>query len=205
MKPLPAVNPFSDDVNPYAAPQSAWSQPVQPAPQLSPFAGLWQQGSLLVMHRDAPLPDICVKSNQPAARRLKRKLQWHHPAIALSVLIGVPIYIILALVLMKRATIMLPLSQEWYERRTRRLIFAWGSGLLCLGLVVLGFVIGVQADDGSYLLLSLIGLIGGIAVLIYGQYACSMVRPTRMTDQYIWLKGVHPDFLRRLEVWQWNI
>jgi hypothetical protein len=206
MHPSPAVNPFSDDVNPYAAPQRAWEHPAQAAPQpLHPLAGLWRQGNLLVMHKSAPLPDICVKSNQPATRRLQRKLQWHHPAVALSILIAVPVYVILALVLMKRATIMLPLSDEWYERRKRRLIFAWGSGLLCLGLIVVGFVLGVQVDNGGYLLLSLMGFVGGIAALIYGQYACAMVRPTRITDQYVWLKGVHPDFLQRLEAWQWNI
>jgi hypothetical protein len=197
-------NPFAEQLNPYAAPQlPAGYQPVPAAG--GQLAGLWRQGNILVMHKAAPLPDICVKSNQPAQRRLKRNLHWHHPALALLILIGILVYVVVALILTKRATIMLPLTEEWYARRQRRLLIAWSWGLVSLALIVGGIALAIQTDRGEFGLAALAGFISGLAALIYGQYACSLVRPKRMTDQYIWLVGAHPDFLNRLEAWQWNI
>jgi hypothetical protein len=206
-QPQPASsNPFAEQVNPYAAPHAmGMAYPQAAAPPPSKYPGLWRQGKILVMHKAAPLPDICLKSNQPATKRLKRNLQWHHPLIALSILAGLLIYIILALILTKRATIMVPLTDEWYERRKRRLIFSWVAGLAFLGLMVLGIVLAVQMEDGMYAWLILIGFLGGLFTLIIGQIMVGLVSPKRITDDYVWLKGVHPDFLNRLDVWMWNV
>src|SRR6476660_2337793 len=111
------ANPFAEEVNPYASPREVGNYP-----QLAighPFAGLWRHGDMLVMHRLAPLPDICVKSNEPATRRLRRSLSWHHPAIFLLLLISPLIYIIVALILRKSATLYIPLTDEWFARRRR--------------------------------------------------------------------------------------
>jgi phage shock protein PspC (stress-responsive transcriptional regulator) len=135
--PRPSGNPFADQVNPYAAPQATAFQPQMAAAAPSKFPGLWRKGNVLVMHKMAPLPDICLMSNQPATRRLKRNLQWHHPLIAITILAGLLVYVILALILTKRATIHIPLTEEWYERRKRRMIFSWCAGLAFLGLIFL--------------------------------------------------------------------
>jgi hypothetical protein len=202
----PPPSGSSPALNPYAAPQADSFAATLPAPTPpGKFPGLWREGNVLVMHKLAPLPDICLLSNRPAQRLLKRKLQWHHPAISLTILITVPLYIVLALVLTKRATIQLPLTDEWYERRQRRLIFAWGTGLTSLSLMVLGFVIAAVGQEPGYLLLVMVGLVGGIASLIMGQELLALVKPKRITDEYIWLKGVHPDFLDRLDVWPYRI
>ena len=202
----PTAKPFAEQVNPYAAPQDAsayyTARPVAGQPL---FAGLWRQGNVLVMHKNAPLPDICLKSNQQATRRLRRSLQWHHPALALLILVGVLVYVIVALILTKRATIQMPLSEEWYARRKTRLLIAWSWGLSSLAAIVLGIIGVIQTERGEFGLMAVIGFVTGLAALIYGQYACSLVRPKRITDDYVWLIGVHPDFLNRLEVWQWNI
>ena len=67
----PSGNPFADPQNPYAAPQlGGYYQPVPQPGNLPPFAGLWRQGNVLVMHKSAPLPEICLKSNLPAKNRL---------------------------------------------------------------------------------------------------------------------------------------
>jgi hypothetical protein len=204
----PGKNPFADGMppNPYLAPQPAkYAAPSAPAPPPGKYPGLWREGNILVMHKLAPLPDICLLSNQPAERRLKKKLQWHHPAIALSILAGVLIYVVLAMILTKRATIQMPLTQDWYDRRQRRLMFAWGVGLACIALMVIGIVLTAQTDHPEYLLLVLAGFIGGLITLIAGQALIGLVAPKRMTDEYIWLKGVNPAFLDRLEVWPYRI
>lgn len=202
---LPTVNPFAEVVpNPYASPSipNAYTPGAAIGP---PFQGLWRQGKVLVMHKLAPLPDICLKSNQPATRRLKRKLQWHHPAISVTILAGLLVYVILAMILTKRATIHMALTEEWFAIRWRRILYAWG---VVLASVVL-FIAGVTFIDQTNSLLPAFVIIGAVVLflggLIYGQYAPSLVSPQRMTDDYIWLKGVHPDFLDRLELWQWQI
>lgn len=203
--PAPSANPFADQMNPYAAPQTMVYQQAVAVGAPTKHPGLWRQGNVLVMHKSAPLPEICVKSNQPAARRILRKLQWHHPLIALTILAGLLVYLILALVLTKRASIYIYLTEEWYHRRQRRMIFACLAGLAALGLCVAGVALAINYNDGTYVGVLVLGVVIGIVALIYGQYATGMVRPIRITDEYVWLKGVHPDFLNRLEVWQWNI
>jgi hypothetical protein len=200
----PSGNPFADQVNPYAAPQVGGYQPHMPGVGAHPFAGLWRQGNLLVMHKMAPLPDICLKSNQPAQRRLKRSMHWHHPAIYIAVLISPLIYIILALCLQKTATIHIGLSDEWYVRRQMRMLIAWGTVLIGAILFGLAMLIGDQAE-GVAVALGMSAFLLPLGGLIYGLIACRLVTPQRITDQYVFIKGVHPDFLNRLEPWMWNV
>lgn len=201
---FPGGNPFADSPNPYATPQiPAGYQPPQAPP--GPYAGLWRQGNLLVMHKMAPLPEICVKSNQPATRKVLRNLQWHHPALALTIFAGLLVYIILVAILLKRASIYVPLTEEWYQRRRKRLWIGWLGGLTFVGLMILGMFLSLDSRESLPIWLIVLGLVGAIGMLIWGQYATSMVRPKRITDEFIWLKGVHPDFLNRLQVWPYNI
>jgi len=205
-QPLPASgNPFAEQVNPYAAPQSAGYFGAQASGPLPPFAGLWRQGNLLVMHKLAPLPDICLKSNQPATRRLKRSLAWHHPAVFLALIVNIFVYAVIALITQKKATIHMPLSEEWFAIRRRRILFAWGLALASIALFVAGIVFSGPQGEGASLALSGLAFFLFLGSLIYGLIASRMVWPKRITDEYIWLKGVHPDYLNRLEHWGWNI
>lgn len=193
-------NPFADlpPVNPYAPPV----MPAQMMPQQQPgLEGLWRKGNLLVMHKMAQLPPICVKSNQYATKWLKRNLQWHNPWIAI-LLISPLIYIIVALIMTKRATIHIGLTEEWFARRKSRLLITWGFVLAAFAFVGLAILLGNQPNGepfaGLCILLALIWLIVGLA---YGQYACRLVYPQKIDDSYVWLRGVNSEFLDRLPVW----
>jgi hypothetical protein len=187
----------SEPVNPYASPQIAGG--YSPVPFQPGFDGLWRMGNVLVMHKHATLPPICVKSGQPATQWLARKLIWHPPWIALTVLIAIPVYIVIALIMTKRATIVIGLTDEWAARRRTRSVIAVGALLTGVAMVVTAFVLGSQNDIWFVLLLP--GIVTGLAAAIYGQYACRLVWPQRITDQYVWLKGVHPNFLEHLPPW----
>ena len=66
------------EFNPYAAPRADVSFGRTPA---GDDAGVWKSGKLLVMTKDAALPDRCVRCNQPAdGPRLRRNLSWHPAA-----------------------------------------------------------------------------------------------------------------------------
>lgn len=193
--------PASEPLNPYAAPQIVGG--YAPVPFEPGFDGLWRQGNVLVMHKHAPLPPICVKSGQPATQWLRRKLIWHPPWIALTVLIAIPVYIVIALILTKRATIVIGLTEEWAARRRRRIVIAVGAVLTSVAMVVTAFALGSQHDTWFALLLP--GIVTGLGAAIYGQYACRLVWPQRITDQYVWVKGVHPNFLEHLPPWPYGV
>jgi hypothetical protein len=194
------ANPFAEEINPYASPREVGYYPQLAIGQ--PFAGLWRQGNMLVMHKLAPLPDICVKSNEPATRRLKRSLSWHHPAIFLLLLISPLIYIIVALILRNSATLYIPLTEEWFARRRRRMLFAWVAALLSACLFFGGLA---NLDEPSAVWVVIFAIVVGVSASLYGALGCRLVFPHRITDQYVWVRGVHPGFLDRLEAWQWHI
>lgn len=200
---IPGHNPFAEQVNPYAAPTVADPYAPKKTDPNNPFAGLWRQGEILVMHKDAPLPDICLKSNEPATRRLKRSLSWHPPAWYLLIFLHLLIYVVAAVLVRKTATIYIPLTEEWYARRQRRMLFAWGTILACV--VLFGTAVAYVDHEAWAPWVLIASMLLALAAAVYGLLGCRMVWPKRMTDQYIWLKGVHPDFLNRLEVWQWNL
>ncbi len=46
-------------------------------------SGVWRRGNTLIMHKDAPLPDRCIKCNIATnGSYIRRRLSWHHPALA---------------------------------------------------------------------------------------------------------------------------
>jgi hypothetical protein len=190
------------DLNPYASPQSA-PETALDARLVEPLSatGLWQKGRLLVMHRDAPLPSVCIKSNTAADGRLTRKLNWHHPALIIVLLMSPLIYIILALLLTKRARIEIGLSEPYFARRRRDILIGWSTVLLGLAAIVAGFA---NLDGNSAAPLLLAGFTLFLGGAIYGLLRARMVSADRITADYIWLKGVHPDILAPLPLWPYQ-
>ena len=193
-------------VNPYAAPQFAGEYSPQIPPKPGAFPGLWRQGNVLVMHKQAPLPPICLKSGLPATKWLRRNLQWHEPWLAITILAGVLVYVIIALIMTKRATLMIGLTDEWAARRRTRMMIALGIVLASFAIGAAGFVLGNRGwgNEGWFSLIAMgvFTLLGGA---IYGQFACRLIWPQRITDQYVWLKGVHPSILDQLPVWPYGV
>jgi hypothetical protein len=197
------------DINPYASPLNCEdvAQATVVAETWQPNEWVFRKGNQMVMHKLAKLPDRCVKSNRPAGGlRLCRKLSWHYPLVYLALFFGIAgllIYVILAIVLSKRATIHVGLSEEWFRKRRRTILIGWllvlfGIAALVASIVVICNSYVVPAWAGWGIPLGLVMFLGGA---IYGLIASRMVAPARMTDEYIWLKGVHPDFLADLPLW----
>lgn len=160
---------------------------------VGPVGGLaWRSGNLLVMRREASLPDRCVKCNSAAGgRKLTRKLSWHSPWLYLLIPVGLLIYAIIATILSKRARIEIGLCEDHYNTRKRDVLIGWMSFLLSIVLFVAAgyFSNGWLAFAGVGLLL------GGI---IYAIVRTPMISPKRIDDSYVWLKGVTPAFIAEL-------
>jgi hypothetical protein len=185
--------------NPYAPPLTS---PIVYEAQIVEDVGLWRKGRVLVMRKGVQLPARCVKSNVPAERRLKRSLYWHHPTIYLSILISILIYVILALILRKSATIYIGLSDEWFAKRHRAMLVGWLLFLASIAMLVAGIGMQDQSDAFPWLIAAspLVFLFGAI----YGLLGARMVTAVRISDEYVWLKGVHPDFLADLPEWPYQ-
>ncbi len=183
-----------NEMNPYAAPMV--SDPVR---KFDPSGGIWRSGKLLVMQKNAVLPDICVKSNQETnGYRLKRQLSWHHPALFLSVLAAPIIYIILAMVMSKKATIHIGLSDEWRSKRLMRILFAWLLAAASVGCFFGGFaLIGNQQTDPIAVALVIGSFVLFFTAAIFGSVGARMIKVHHIDDYYVKFKGVHPDYLAR--------
>lgn len=163
--------------------------------------GVWRDGKLLVMRKKAKLPDRCVKTNAPAERWLKRTLYWHHPLVYLTAIAGLLLYVIVALIVRQTAKIQIGLSQAALNRRRLAILLGW---ILALGAFVLfcfGFTLLDRQTEHLAVLAIFGGLFGGLVVVAVSNHIASCIRPAKITDEYVWLKGVHPDYLAELPEW----
>lgn len=161
-----------------------------------PGSGVWRDKSTLVMSQGVALPDRCIKCNEPAhGFRLKRKLTWHHPAIYLLILVAVLIYLIVSLILRKRAIVEIGLCERHLAKRRKNLLVTW---LLFL-LGVAGFIMAAVAEDGTY---ALVGTILLLCAIIYALAVVRVVAPSKIDDKFVWLRGVNKDYLNQLPQWR---
>lgn len=168
-------------------------EPYFPLPMHN-VATIWRSKSLLVMTKQAPLPDRCVKCNAPTHHRLKRSLRWHHPALYILIVGGFLFYVILALVLSKTATINVGLCETHRAARKRDILITWMLALLSFA----GFYFAVVADQMN---LFFVGLALFLGAVIYGIAKTRVVAPQKIDDHYVWLTGVNANYLEQFPEW----
>lgn len=168
------------------------------ASQLRRGQGVWRDGSQLVMCKDAELPARCVKTNEPADRTLRRRLSWHNPLIYILVLSPL-IYIIVALIVQKKADIKVGLSPTGFRSRRWGIAIAWLSFFLGVVVTIVGVANSGQGNGWGIAII--VGLVGGLIGIVVGIIKSRVVTPTRITDSHVWLKGIHADYLASLPQW----
>ena len=104
------------------------------------------------------------------------------------------IYLIVALIVRKAATVEMGLCDEHQAKRRRNLLITWS--LVLIGIA--GFVVAIMLEDGIYLLAGFAAL---IAAMIYGIVAVRIVAPSKIDDRFVWLRGVNKDYLNELPQW----
>lgn len=177
-----ATHLFPPDTNPYAA--SAVAKPQAEPAALGVGIGVWRDGDFLVLHREAVLPDICLRTGLPATRRLAHKIafggSFFRPGVAV--------------------TIEPPLCKQQY------FLVQAGWWLLALGVTGLfGLAIAVatltrlRPPDAGPLILTVMVLLG--VVLVTGGLLCEVVYVRRWRGDYVWLRGASGRFLEKLPPW----
>lgn len=183
--------------NPYRAPQSSFQMPEA----LANKQGIWRDGKKLVVHRQAELPPICVKTNEPSQRKIKRKYYWHHPAVYLTILLNIIIYVIVAMVVRKTHRLEVPISDETSTKRWSRIAFGWVMALAAIALFVGSIAWMLEPGNQDIAGYGLFGLFSSAFILIFGSMmgsrAASILTPKKMTATATWFTGAHWEYLER--------
>jgi hypothetical protein len=184
--------------NPYNAPKS--SSKISAA---SPGSnqGIWRDGKKLVVHKQAVLPPICVKTNEPSQRKIKRKYYWHHPAVYLAILVQVLIYIILAMVVRKKHELEVPITEQTGAKRRNGIAIGWVLALAAIALFVgsIAWMLqpGNEANAGYGVIALFLAAFMLVAGSIIGSRAAAILTPKRMTESATWFAGAHWEYLER--------
>ena len=168
-------------------------QPYFPPPSHN-FNTIWRSNALLVMTKGASLPNRCVKCNAPTPERLSRKLQWHHPALYLLILVSILVYWVVAMVVRKTAVVNLGLCEEHRESRKLSIIIT----VLLAFVAALSSIAAVQLEMP---LLFLVALVLVFAAAIYGSLTIRVVAPTKIDEHFVWIKGVDSNYLQDFPEW----
>jgi hypothetical protein len=114
-----------------------------------------------------------------------------------------------AVILTKRATIHIGLSQEWFAKRRRAILIGWSTVLLGVAMFISSIMLfnqpGPPGQSGDLpVALRIFGLIAILGGAIYGLLAARMVTPLKIDDQLIWLRGACPAYLADLPEWPYR-
>lgn len=164
---------------------------------VAPFGGggqLWRKDRQLVVRSGSTMPDRCVCCNAPAnGYRLKRQLYWHPAAYYLLILLNLLIYIIVALIIRKRALIHVGLCEKHRAGRKQAILGSWLAVLLGVVLMFVGF-----STHGAF---ALIGLVLILTAAVFGSIKGRVVAPTKIEKDIVWVKGAGSEFLEKLPAW----
>lgn len=159
---------------------------------MNEYPGLWRDGNLLVFHQSARFPPRCIKCNELTTGKMwNRNFYWHPSWVYLLFLLHVLVYIVVAMVMRKSARAQVGLCEAHRSRRRNAILIGW-AGLL--GGIALAVYAGVQ-EWGA---VAGLAILGALVAVIYGVAVAPLVRPTKIENGYVYLRGVSPDFLALL-------
>lgn len=154
-------------------------------------AAIHREGQTVVVPvQGASLPPRCVRCNQPASKRLLRRLYWHHPALYLLLLVGLCFYLIPALIVRKKAVVEIGVCDQHHKRRRGGILLGLLGFLVCFGVTIAT----IESDP----VIGVISLFGAVLLPVAGFAMARLVTATRIDDQQAWLKTGQP-FLESID------
>jgi hypothetical protein len=166
------------------------------ADETETIQGAWRAGRRMVMRRGAELPDRCVKTNQPAEGAWAEiRLSWHPPVYYLLVLLGLIPYLIVA----PRVSASVIVRMGITERALRSSRRAW---VISVALFAGASALWVVAVFASMVMLLYAGAALMVVALPLYFLRARLVWPTRVAGHYVWIAGVHTDYLADLPEWK---
>lgn len=170
------------EINPYASPAGAGGY----APQLDCGVGVWRDGPLLVIHREAALPPICLKTGEAGVRWRRFDVIWTYPIDWSG----------------RRLRLQIPMCNAAFRGYRR----CWWIGVLSVAIPA---ILSLQAaliwakEMPAAVVSFLIGLwvCGGLCCLVTHWMIGTPLRFVRVRGQHLWLAGASREFLNQLPVW----
>jgi hypothetical protein len=158
--------------------------------------GPWADGVKVVTRDGCTFPARCLKCNVATTEApLKRKLYWHPPLYYLLIFLHLIIYVIVAIIVRKRATVFMHLCPEHRQRRKYMIIATWTAIVAAIFLVAAGAVYSTGW-------LAVAGLVLFVVACGVGLFGARMTSTTRINnDKVVWLKGAGKEFLASLPPW----
>lgn len=174
-------------VNPYAPPGASL---IRDANEDSP--GIWREGKLLIVEKDAQLPSRCIRCNAEVSEPAReRKIYWHSPWLYLLILVNIIVYAIGALIARKTAKVNPALCPTHHRNRLLVLWLGFSSAVLLFILTFFAFVNDYPLAGGLCVLAFLIAL---ITVSVKGR----IFLPVKITKEEARIKGCGEAFLDSL-------
>jgi hypothetical protein len=155
----------------------------------------WQEKKRVVTHDKAVLPARCYKCNAPAdTTPLRRKLYWHNPIFYLLIFLNLFVYVIVAMIVRKRAAVDVHLCGRHLRRRKNFIVGGW----IAAG-VSIAIIIGGMAENSAIFIV--LGFIFFLSAIIGGLVGASTTRATRIKANTVWMSGAGPEFRASLPSW----
>jgi hypothetical protein len=133
-----------------------------------------------------PLPLPCVKCGAPAnGKPVNKNFSWHPPALYLVALVGLLIYVIVAMIVRKSMRLTVPLCAQHAQRRSVAVTLSWVIPLVSIADAFILPNFGV--DGGIVALISVVMVLTGIVIWAIVDYP---IRP-KSIDRY---QGVFTGF-----------
>ena len=176
---------MSSSHNPYAAPSADTDFE---RPRAGSEDGVYRDGQFLVIPaQGAALPARCVVCNAPAHARLTRKLYWHPPGYYVLVFISALVYVVVAMIVRKRAHFELWLCDQHARRRRNGILLGWLGSVVCFG--ALFATVASNTNSAIPYLLLIFGFVGS---LVGGILLARVVSAHRIDKRYAWLRVGRP-------------
>ncbi len=151
-----------------------------------------RRNKILIMGKQASLPNRCVKCNVPTSgHRLTKKLYWHNPLIYLFFLINLLVYALAAIITRKRAIIEISLCEQHASQRKTNILVSWILVVASIALIVMGFA-------NNLISVGLAGIALLLGALVYAALKTPVVTARKIDKEYVWLTGAGKEFLNSL-------
>lgn len=159
---------------------------------------------LRVNEADGNLPDVCLYCGEPAETTKTRKMSWCPPWVGILILTGVLPYVIVAMVMTRRATVQAPLCDQHQGHWLNRALLMWGSFFLFGLMGAAGLIFGLalpQRDQDTVMpfVCAGAGLLFVVWLVIVVACQNTAIRPKEITESEITLTGVSDVFVDAVE------
>jgi hypothetical protein len=151
-----------------------------------------------------PMPTVCAKCGADAVVSPDKRFAWSPPWLGVLVLLGllgIVLYVVLALSLTKRMTVPIPFCERHRDYWRNRRFFIWGGLAVVVLFGIAAIALGVVLDDrqitDSAILVAVLSTVGLFLVWLISAaiVQSASIRTNEITDRAITITGLSGEFV----------